>query len=138
MPDLRRDGAPISLPDALMSGVALFALKDPSLLAFDQRRQDENMKRLFHIERVPSDTQMRTILDPVDPLELRPAFRDVFRQVARRMGSKTRNIKKRRRIGPKMKTEQTRRRLTANDHGKSPLSLRRCSVRVGAKSYCRK
>lgn len=83
VPDPRGEGSPIRLPDALMSGLALFALKDPSLLAFDKRRQDENMKRLFHIERVPSDTQMRTILDEVDPLELRPAFRDVFRQAQR-------------------------------------------------------
>lgn len=28
----------IALPDALMSGLALFALKDSSLLAFDERR----------------------------------------------------------------------------------------------------
>lgn len=81
--DPRRDGPAISLPDALMSGLALFALKDPSLLAFDSRRQDENMKRLFRIGRVPCDTQMRTILDVVDPLELRPSFGDVFRELQR-------------------------------------------------------
>lgn len=35
----QRQGTPtISLPDALMSAYAMFALKDPSLLAFDQRR----------------------------------------------------------------------------------------------------
>lgn len=73
----------ITLPDALMSGLALFALKDSSLLAFDSRRQDENMKRLFHIERVPCDTQMRTILDEVDPIQLRPVFSDLFRVVQR-------------------------------------------------------
>ena len=83
VPDPRRDGSPIKLSDALMSGLALFALKDASLLAFDSRRQDENMKRLFHIERVPCDTQMRKILDSVDPLDLRPAFGDVFREVQR-------------------------------------------------------
>lgn len=81
--DHRRGNPAISLPDALMSGLALFALKDPSLLAFDGRRQDENMKELFHIERVPSDTQMRTILDEVNPLDLRPAFRDVCRELQR-------------------------------------------------------
>lgn len=70
--DHRRPGAAISLADALMSAFAMFALKDPSLLAFDRRRGDENMKKLFHIERIPSDTQMREILDPVDPEELRP------------------------------------------------------------------
>jgi hypothetical protein len=83
LPDPRRNNAPIRLSDALMSGLALFALKDPSLLAFDHRRQDENMKELFHIGRVPSDTQMRKLLDQVDPLELRPAFCDVFREVQR-------------------------------------------------------
>jgi hypothetical protein len=83
VPDPRRDGSPIKLSDALMSGLALFSLKDPSLLAFDNRRQDENMKRLFHIDRVPCDTQMREILDDVDPLELRPGFRDVFRELQR-------------------------------------------------------
>jgi len=74
--DPRRDGPGISLPDALMSGLALFALKDPSLLAFDDRRQDENMKRLFRIGRVPCDTQMRTILDPVVRRQLLLPFSD--------------------------------------------------------------
>jgi hypothetical protein len=81
--DHRRPGSPISLADALMSAFAMFALKDPSLLAFDHRRGDENMKQVFHIERIPSDTQMREILDPVDPEELRPLFGDVFRQLQR-------------------------------------------------------
>ncbi|MGH9439563.1 MAG: transposase [Terriglobia bacterium] len=83
VPDPRRESSPIRLSDALMSGLALFALKDPSLLAFDSRRHDENMKCLFHIDRVPCDTQMRKILDDVDPLDLRPAFRDVFREAQR-------------------------------------------------------
>ena len=83
VPDQRGHGTRISIADALMSGFALFALKDPSLLAFDQRRYDENMKRLFLIGTVASDTQMRTILDNIDPLELRPAFRDIFRALQR-------------------------------------------------------
>jgi hypothetical protein len=35
----------------------MFSLKDPSLLAFEDRRNDENMRNLFHIARIPSDTQ---------------------------------------------------------------------------------
>jgi hypothetical protein len=76
-----RTGKPdISLPDALMSGLAMFALKDPSMLAFDQRRQqdEKNLQMIFGMERVPCDTRMREILDPVDPEQLRPAFRNVF------------------------------------------------------------
>ena len=79
-----RSGQPvISVADALMSAFAMFSLKDPSLLAFDKRRDDKNLEALYQIERVPSDTQMRVILDPVPPEELRPAFGDVFRAVQR-------------------------------------------------------
>jgi len=73
----------ISLPDALLSAFAMFSLKDPSLLAFDARRQEGNLHRLYGIGQVPSDTQMREILDPVDPLHLRPVFNDVFRALQR-------------------------------------------------------
>jgi len=85
VPDSRSAEAQIPLGDALMAGFAVFALKAPSLLAFDdQRRNDEaNLKSLFGIQHVPSDTQMRTILDAVDPQELRPAYTDVFRQLQR-------------------------------------------------------
>jgi len=72
-----------SIADAVMSASAVFSLKDPSLLAFEERRNDENMKSLFRIENVPSDTQMRTILDPLKPDLLRPLFHDVFCQLQR-------------------------------------------------------
>src|SRR3954466_2270413 len=66
----------ISLADALMSGFAVFALKDPSLLAFDERPGDPdgNLGSIFGIERVPTDSQLRYILDEVDPSSLRPCF----------------------------------------------------------------
>jgi hypothetical protein len=79
-----RSGAPaISVADALMSGFAMFSLKDPSLLAFDKRRDDNNLQTLYKIKRVPSDTQMRVILDPLPAEEIRPAFGDVFRALQR-------------------------------------------------------
>jgi hypothetical protein len=83
IPDGRQDKSTISLVDALLSAFAMFSLKDPSLLAFDARRNDENMKRLYGIGQIPSDTQMRAILDQVDPLTLRPVFNDVFRELQR-------------------------------------------------------
>ena len=72
-----------SMADAVMSAFALFSLKDPSLLAFEKRRYDQNIKNLFRVTNVPSDTQMRTILDPLEPDLLRPMFNDVFRQLQR-------------------------------------------------------
>jgi hypothetical protein len=82
IPDHRIDPL-IPLEDALLSAFALFSLKDPSLLAFDERRPDQNLKHLYGIGQIPCDTQMREILDPVDPAALRPAFQDVFRQLQR-------------------------------------------------------
>jgi hypothetical protein len=82
--DQRAENAKISMPDALMSGLAMFSLKDPSLLAFDERRTtDSNLGSIYGVEEVPGDTQMRTILDDVDPREISPAFRDVVRQLQR-------------------------------------------------------
>ena len=82
IPDPRQNPV-ISVCDALLSGLALFALKDPSLLAFDERRHERNLRALFGIEWVPSDTQLREILDGVDPEDIRAAFNDIFRALQR-------------------------------------------------------
>ena len=77
----------ISMTDALMSAFGMFSLKNQTLLSFDSFRSNENhlknLKNLFGIEAVPSDTQMRVILDEVDPEQLRPAFKDVFASLQR-------------------------------------------------------
>ena len=75
----------ISLRDNLMSAFAMFSLKDPSLLAFDRRRvrEEQNLKSIYGMERIPCDTQMRSRLDSVNPDSLRPAFKTVFRQAQR-------------------------------------------------------
>jgi len=84
IPDSRTDPS-IPLGDALMSGFAMFSLKDPSLLAFDDRRRNpnDNFRTIYGIHCVPSDTQMRAILDPIDPEVLRPLFGDIFRRLQR-------------------------------------------------------
>ncbi len=82
--DHRTEQAEIPLADALMSGFALFSLKDPSLLAFEARRKEpENLQNIYGIKQIPSDTQMRTILDEVSSETLRPIYKDLFRQVQR-------------------------------------------------------
>ena len=74
----------ISLADTLMSAFAMFSLKDPSLLAFDERRRtDGNLKRVYGLEAVPCDTQMRTTLDEVEPSAVKSMFKDVFRELQR-------------------------------------------------------
>ena len=82
IPDHRAANAKIDLADALMSGFAMFSLKDSSLLEFDQRRaKDENLKSIYGLKSIPCDTQMRTILDPVIPGHLKPLFKDVIEQL---------------------------------------------------------
>ncbi len=83
LPDYRPDDVDISLADALMSAFAMFSLKSPSLLAFDKERAEGNLHTIYGIERVPCDTHMRDILDPVSPEVLRPVFKGVFRQLQR-------------------------------------------------------
>ena len=77
-----------SLSDCLMSGLAVFGLKYPSLLRFDRdARTDEvvraNLKTLYGIERAPCDTALRERLDEVDPRELRGVFKRVFAELQR-------------------------------------------------------
>jgi hypothetical protein len=61
----------------------MFSLKEPSLLAFDQRRDDMSLKNLYKIKSIPSDTQHRAILDEVSPEELNPCFADIFYELQR-------------------------------------------------------
>jgi hypothetical protein len=83
IPDPRYGEGDISLTDALMSAFAMFSLKAPSLLAFDKERAEGNLHTIYGIQRVPCDTHMREILDPVSPKWLRPVFKSVFRQLQR-------------------------------------------------------
>jgi hypothetical protein len=79
-----RPGKPdISLPDALMSAFAMFSLQAPSLLAFDKERAEGNLQSVYGMERVPCDTALREILDPIEPESLRPLFTHVFRALQR-------------------------------------------------------
>ena len=85
--DKRVGNATILMVDVLMSAFAMFSLKDSSLRIFENRRGNptelSNLKNVYGIDNVPSDTAMRDILDPVEPEELRPIFKDLFNQLQR-------------------------------------------------------
>jgi hypothetical protein len=85
IPDRRNGDGKIPLVDVLMSGYAVFDLKDPSLLAFDDRRSHDaaNLKRIYGISRVACDTQIRAVLDTIDPSLLRANFRAITAQLQR-------------------------------------------------------
>ncbi len=85
LPDYRRNNASISLADGLMSGFAVFSLKEQSLLDFEknQNKHRDNLKRVYGIEQVPTDTNLRTMLDSIDPESIRPTYKEVFRKLQR-------------------------------------------------------
>jgi hypothetical protein len=79
------DRVSISFTDVLMSGLAVFGLKFPSLLKYDQNRRtlDRNLLSLYHIAQPPSDTYMRERLDELDPRFIRPVFKKMFAKLQR-------------------------------------------------------
>jgi hypothetical protein len=90
VPDHRSGKSEIPLVEALMSGLAVFELKYPSLLKFDEERQEgtvrHNLSSLYGVERAPCDTQLREILDPLDPRHLRPAYKALLAHLQRGKG----------------------------------------------------
>lgn len=87
IPDPRNKKAEYSLTDVLMSALAMFSLKDGSLLQFDQQRNDparrHNLTTLFGVDHAPCDTQMRQVCDLVDPVFIRPIFQDIQQEIQR-------------------------------------------------------
>lgn len=83
--NIGREG--ISLADCLMSGLAIFMLKSPSLLNFDENRKDpiicHNLKTLYGVQNTPCDTYLRTRLDEVVPNKIRGVFTRVFTALQR-------------------------------------------------------
>jgi hypothetical protein len=78
---------PIPLADCLMSALAVFGLKFPSLLKFDEEKNDaitkHNLQTLYQVGQVPSDTYMRERCDEVDSGEVRKAYKKIFACVQR-------------------------------------------------------
>jgi hypothetical protein len=75
--DIRAKNSKIKLSDSLLSGFAMYSLKDPTLLFFNNKRSARraNLKEVYQIDKAPSDSGMRTILDEVNLLNFRGVFR---------------------------------------------------------------
>jgi len=87
LPDSKKSQSGMTLTDCLMSGVAIFGLKYPSLLQFDKDRVDEiighNLNTLYGIKHVPSDTYFRERLDILSPEQVRKTFKSIIATVQR-------------------------------------------------------
>jgi hypothetical protein len=72
-----------SIADAGLSAFSTFFLQSPSFLAFQKQMKKQqgrdNAKSMFGIENIPSDAQIRNLLDPIVPDALREPFWDIYR-----------------------------------------------------------
>jgi hypothetical protein len=75
------------LHDTVRSGFAVMFFHHPRLLQFqrarEQKRRRCNRQTIFGVHQVPSDTQLREILDRVDPDSLRGIFPQLWEKVRR-------------------------------------------------------
>jgi len=75
------------LHDTLMSGFAVMFFQHASLLQFqramEKKRRRCNLQTMFGVHEVPSDTQMREILDEVQPESLRSVLPQLWEKVRR-------------------------------------------------------
>ena len=82
LPDVRKGGnnQRYTLGDAALSAFAVFFTQSPSFLDYQVRMQQErgrnNATSLFGVHRIPSDPQIRNLLDPVAPHHLYPLLID--------------------------------------------------------------
>src|SRR5262245_51957645 len=76
-----------ALSDTLRSGFALRFFPHPSLLQFqramEKKRQRGNLQTIFGVRAIPSDTQMREILDGVEPEAIRGLLPQLWEKVRR-------------------------------------------------------
>jgi hypothetical protein len=76
-----------SLHDTLMSGFAVMFFQHASLLQFQRamakKRQRCNLQTIFGVHAIPSDTQMREILDEVEPESIRSVLPQLWEKVRR-------------------------------------------------------
>ncbi len=77
-----------SMADAGMAAFSVFFTKSPSFLAHQkllaERRGLSNCLTLFGMEKIPSDNQIRNLLDPVPPEHFDTVFIDVARDLDNR------------------------------------------------------
>ena len=87
-PDRRTgENTKYSLPDAGLGAFSVFFTQSPSFLAHQRAMKLNkgrcNAESLFEIKNIPSDNQLRNLLDPVSPAHLQPVYRQVFQALER-------------------------------------------------------
>jgi hypothetical protein len=70
------------LADAGLGAFSVFFTQSPSFLAYQRdlklRKGRSNAEKLFELRNIPSDNQIRNLLDPIDPANLNHYYRQIF------------------------------------------------------------
>ena len=73
--------------DAGIGAFAVFFTQSPSFLAYQTnmkgKKRRSNAESLFEMERLPSDNQIRALLDPVSPESVTGVFRYIYHRLQR-------------------------------------------------------
>ena len=86
--DARQQGkVRFELHDCLMSAFAMMLFQDPSLCDFQRRLQEvyqkSNLHSMFDVCDIPKDSQLRDLLDELNPADLEPIFAAFLGQLQR-------------------------------------------------------
>jgi len=80
LPDFRKPNnhTKYAIVDAALAAFSVFFMQSPSFLAHQRdmkkRKGQDNAKTLFEIEKIPSDNQLRSLLDPITPDHFHPNY----------------------------------------------------------------
>lgn len=86
LPDARiGSNTTYQIQDAALSAFSVFFTQSPSFLAYQKDMQEtkgkNNAGSLFQVENIPSDNQIRNLLDPIAPKHLTPVFEFVYKNL---------------------------------------------------------
>lgn len=90
LPDHRKPSpnTKYAISDAVNSAMSVFFMQSQSFLAHNQamsgkRAGKQNLQTLFEVMEVPSDNQIRNLLDPLQPAAFAPQYEWIWRQLSR-------------------------------------------------------
>jgi len=74
-----------SIQDAALSAFSVFFTQCPSFLAYQTQMQEtkgeNNASSLFQINKIPSDNQVRNLLDPINPSNLHRVYEHIYEEL---------------------------------------------------------
>jgi hypothetical protein len=76
-----------SMQEVAVSALAMFMFKDKSMLEFQKKLQEDertnNLSSLFHLKNIPTENQIRTVLDKVSPEVFDEVYHEYFKRLQR-------------------------------------------------------